>query len=151
MNKGVEVDKLISILKDKGKVTVKLLEQPWDESWGEKGMIAEISYIGCKHGDHEFRYDYNKHKAQNLPLQSHDWYIGRDGKTGTAFEAGMMDEYDIKEDVYHDGFVPVEIIEGGFLGDYLKDVESGCTLSYVQWLEKSLEETTIALRTQLIR
>jgi hypothetical protein len=136
---GIEVNTLIGILKEKGKVLVNLLDHPWDESWGEKGMIAEISYVGEKHADHEFRYDYNKHKDHNLTYQKHDWFIDQAGATGTAFEAGMMDIDDIHEEVYHEGYIPVEIIEEGFLAEYIKKTEEGCNLTYIQWLEHNLE------------
>lgn len=147
-NEGIEVNTLIKILKEKGKVLVKLLSNPWDESWGEKGMIAEISYLGEKHADHEFHYDYNKYKEHNLPLQGHDWFVGRDGKTGTAFEAGKMDINDIHEEVYHEGHVPVEIIETGFLAEYIKKVEEGCKKTYIEWLEYNLESAIHSMENE---
>jgi len=133
----MEINKLISILKEKGKVLVKLLDNPWDEAWGEKGMIAELSYLGQR-SEHEFLYDYNKHKEHNLTIQGHDWWL-KGGATGTAFEAGIMKEDNIHETVYHSDDVPVEIIENGFLAEY---INSGCKTSYVKWLEDKLTEMT---------
>jgi len=84
-------------------------------------------------------------KDHNLALQSHNWYIYKDGKDtgklGTVFEAGNdMDPVELVEDIYFDdaGDVPVVLADGNkILAEYLK---SGSTLSYVEWLEKQLDE-----------
>ena len=58
---------------------VKLSDNLWEESWGEKGMIAEVTIVELfEDGDdplYEFTFDYNRFKSNNLPLQGHDWFL----------------------------------------------------------------------------
>jgi hypothetical protein len=120
----VKTKDIVALLKEGKQPLVKLTGSLWDDSWGDKGMIARIVGFRENHDDGEpmveIEFDYNDHKAHNLALQSHGYYIwedGRDtGKTGTAFEAGMMKEDNIHEGVHFmlecDGAeVPVELAD----------------------------------------
>jgi hypothetical protein len=136
---------IVKLLKDGKKPMVKLTNILWDDSFGQKGMIARITSF-TEHQDDttELMFEYNEQKAHNLSLQEHNWYVYKDGqdtgKLGTIFEAGSMKEDNIFEEIYfNDGDdVPVELADGSpILAEFLK---SGSTLSYVEWLEKQLDE-----------
>ena len=119
---------------------VKLSDNLWEESWGEKDMIAEVVAVTrnlAEEDSFEFSFDYNRFKDSNLPLQGHDWY-GREGFVGTAFQAGVMAADDVKETViYQDSDeIPIESAEQGLVGEY---ASSGSPTPYVQWLEAKLE------------
>lgn len=119
---------------------VRILEQLWDESWGEKGMLAEVTMASGPDGDgcYSFKFDYNKFRDSNLPLQSHDYWLN-DGKKGTAFEAKLMDDKDINEEVMFEDKhgVPVELVDG-LVDEYIK---SGVKAAYVEWLESQLNSS----------
>jgi hypothetical protein len=143
---------LFSLVSTGKRPVVKITDFLWDESFGSKGMMAEVVSATAPDSDGcmSFKFDYSKFKDTNLPLQSHDWFIGRDGKTGTAFEAGVMDEKEFSEEVVfgEDDDVSVEVVETGLLGEYVKSgaVELGVT--YTAWLENrclSLSQTLLEL------
>lgn len=136
--------KILFALVSTGKRPVVKITGPlWDESWGDKGMLAEVVSAtppdsdGCM----SFKFDYNKFRDTDLPLQSHDWFTGPGSETGTAFEAGVMDEKDLNEEVIfgETDDIPVEIVTDGLLGDYVKSgaMEKGQT--YTAWLESVVE------------
>jgi len=140
---------IIALLNEGKKPVVRLTLNLWDDSWGEKGMIARIVEYRENPNDGdpmvELEFDYNEHKAHNITLQSHGYYM-RDAefprKTGTAFESGNMKEDNIHEGVHFmmDGGgseVPVELADSPILAEYVK---SGSKLSYVEWLEKFIED-----------
>ena len=131
---------LMDLVKSGKRPVVKVTGLLWDEAWGEEGMIAEVTSASGPDGDGcvSFTFDYNKFRETNLPLQSHTYYL-KDTGQGTAFEAGMMDEKDIQEDVMFQDTddLPLELAEEGLLGEYF---ESGSEDSYVKWLEGKLEE-----------
>jgi len=121
------------------KPEVQLTDCLWDDSWGEKHMIAEVTKVIEDMDGWNFTFDYTKFKSVDLPLQAHNWHL-KDGETGTAIEAGLVDENNLAEDVIfaEDAEVPVELIGNETpLAEYLK---SGFTGSYVEWLEKIAEE-----------
>ena len=135
-----------SVLKkliDEGKKPmVRVLDSLWDDSFGQKGMIARIVAI-CDH-DHdlyEFTFDYNEKREHNVALDEPVWFIGSSGKKGTAIEAGQFDDpNNVKEEVYfeHEQDVPVELVDDQTpLALYLG---SDSKLTYVEWLEAKLEE-----------
>ena len=144
---------IVDLLKQGKKPMVKITGPLWDDSWGDKGMLARIvSYVDQRDNDVELKFDYAENKAHNLSLQGHNWHL-TGGGLGTAFEAGVMEEDDMTEEVYFsykeynsvskkndgpDGEVPVELAEENkILAEYVK---SGSALSYVEWLEQQLEE-----------
>ena len=138
----MKVKDILTLMKDGKKPMVRLTSSLWDDSWGGAGMLARITSWNDSHdsGLVDITFDYNEQREHNLGLQSHSWFIGSDGKTGTAFEAGHMDEKDIKEDVTFDleDDVPVVLTaDNPILAEYLK---SGSTLTYVAWLEKFIED-----------
>jgi hypothetical protein len=122
---------------------VKITDALWDEAFGDKGMLAEVVSATAPDSDGcmSFKFDYNKFRDTDLPLQSHDWFTGPGSETGTAFEAGAMDEKDINEEVIYGETddIPVEIVTEGLLGDYVKSgaMENGQT--YTAWLESVVE------------
>lgn len=131
---------LADLVRSGKRPTVKLLGFIQDEGWGETGMLAEVTSVAGPDEDGVlvFRFDYNKFRETDLPLQSHEYWIKGNTK-GTAFEAGMMKMEDISEDCYLDENedLDLEVVESGILGEYIK---SGATIPYVQWLEAKLEE-----------
>lgn len=100
---------ILKALLDSGKKPlVRLTDVLWDESWGQKGMLAEVvsyKYDGMVDDSLSFVFDYNKHREHNLALQPTGYYLSsKDDKTGTAFEAGVMkDITNIVEDVVFSG------------------------------------------------
>lgn len=136
----MKVNDVLAILKEGKKPMVKLTGCLWDDSWGQPGMLARITSWKPDCDDlTEFTFDYNEQKAHNMALQPLGWYLDAEGHTGTAFQAGKMDEKDIKEEVVfgENDDVPVELADSPILAEYLK---SGSTLSYVAWLEKFIED-----------
>ena len=131
---------IINILKTGKKPFVVLTSNPWEESWGEKGMIARITKFEEKDNMVKIWFDYNEKKEHNLSLQFHGWHIGgTTEKTGTAFEAGKMNINDIQESVYfeYEDPFPAVICEVGPLKDF---TETKTTQSYVEYLEAKLNE-----------
>ena len=137
---------IVALLKDGKKPMVRLTGHLWDDSWNEAGMLARITaFTEQGHDDLiELTFDYNEKKEHNLSLQPKGYYIYKDGvdtgKTGTAFDAGQMDEKDIKEEVVfgEKDDVPIELAEGNkIIAEYMR---SGSKVSYVEWLEAKLEE-----------
>lgn len=126
----------------KGKVTVRILSSLWEESWGQKGMLADVTEVygpDVIDDGYEFKFDYNNHLETDLPLQSHSWFLDEKyEKTGTAFEAGEMKADDVEETVYFcsQDDMPVELVSGqGFLGEFLQEHTE---ISYTEWLENQL-------------
>ena len=138
----MNVDVIVSMVKAGKKPVVKLTSNLWDEAWGEAGMIAEVTAVVANNvGEDGYKvtFDYNKFRATNLPLQGHTYWL-KDGKMGTAFESGLMEEDNIFEEVYYDPGqdVKAELIEDNpIMAEYVK---SGFAGSYVEWLEKQLDE-----------
>lgn len=150
----MNINKIVELLKQGKKPVVKLVNQLWDDSWGDKGMLARITAYRENNHDSpetmiELDFDYNEFKEHNLALQSHAYFIYKDGhdtgKLGTAFEAGMMDEKDIKEQVFYmlSDDVPVEITDSPLLSEY---TNSKSKMSYVEWLEDELTRTREAYK-----
>ena len=127
------------------KPLVRLTDVLWDDSFGQKGMIARVTSAADQSHDDmvEFVFDYNENREHNLALDQPNWFIrcGDSRKTGTAIEAGhFKDPNNINETVVFDPKDPVsvELIEEETpLGEYL---ESGSNVPYVEWLEAKLEE-----------
>jgi hypothetical protein len=139
---NMNVDVIVNMVRAGKKPVVKLTSYLWDESWGEAGMIAEVTAVTDDDmgGDgYKLTFDYNRFKDMNLPLQSRDYWLWN-GKTGTAFEAGSMKEDNISEDIYF-GLgqdVPVILADNNpIMAEYVK---SGFAGSYTEWLEKQLDE-----------
>jgi len=142
----MKVADIVALLKEGKQPMVKLTDVLWDDSFGQKGMIARIISME-PHTDDTVKlfFSFKEHKDHNLALQCHNWYIYKDGKDtgklGTIFEAGKeMDPVEMIEDIFFDdaGDVPVDLTEDNkILAEYLK---SGSTLTYVAWLEKQLED-----------
>jgi len=144
----VKAKVLYELLKQGKRPLVKLTDEIWDESFGEKGMIARVTAASTSEFNPEdgweFHLDYMEHKEHNIPLQTPNWRHfkdGKEGELGTAIETGNADPNDLREKMYVDNKdhdVPVELItEQTPIGEY---VVSGSELSYVQWLEAKLEE-----------
>jgi hypothetical protein len=112
----MKVQVLIDVIKSGKKPMVRLLDEVY-ESWGQKGMIAEItSAVEHKHG-FELTFDYSCAKEANLALEDHGYFIWENGvdtgKTGTALEAGMREPDEFTEDFSLDpeDDIPVEMID----------------------------------------
>lgn len=136
----MNVNQIIAMLQAGKKPVVKLTDFLWDDSWGEKGMIAEITKMqNSPHNMTRLTFNYDRFKDTNLPLQSHDYFL-TEGKLGTAFESGLMKPDCIEETVYFDDNQDVPVVltaDSPIMAEYIK---SGFTGSYVEWLEKQLEE-----------
>lgn len=141
---GIVAKELADLINSGKKVTVRILDALWEESWGDKGMIADVVWATGPDGDdcYKFKLDYNSYRETNLPLQGRNWYL-KGGGTGTAFEAGKMDENDIREEIFffETDTIPVEIVVDGLLREYLLCKEQGATVSYTEWLEAQLNFT----------
>ena len=136
----MKTKEVVALLKEGKRPMVRLTECLWEDSWGQQGMLARITSWKPDPDDlTELTFDYNEKKAHNMAIQPLGWYLDTDGHTGTAFEAGKMDEKDIKETVVfgETDDVPVEMADSPILAEYLK---SGSTLPYVAWLEKFIED-----------
>lgn len=136
---------IVALLKAGKKPMVKLTGCPWDDSFGQPGMLARITGFKAHNDDTtELMFDYNEQKEHNLGLQEHNWYIRKDGvdthQLGTIFEAGSMDPANVFEEIYFDdaGDVPVELADGNRILSFYLDSKS--TLGYVEWLEQQLED-----------
>lgn len=139
----MKVEELVRMIREGKKPVVKLTDYLWDESWGEKGMVAEVVAVTDDDmgGDgYKMTFDYNRFKDMNLPLQSHNYWL-KDGKRGTAFESGMMKADNITEEVYFGlgDDVPVTLSDSN-PDIYWAYVNSGFNGSYVQWLEDTLNK-----------
>ena len=138
----MKIETIIKMLKSGKKPLVKLTDELWDESWGQKEMLAEITEYRYENEEEgHFTFDYNKHKNHNLALQPRGYYLDTDtGRTGTAFEAGIMDEKDIKEEIclMLNNDIPCVIPDTNSLMQTY--IHSKSPLSYVEWLEKELTE-----------
>jgi hypothetical protein len=143
----VKAKDIMGLLKDGKKPLVKVTGALWDDAWSEAGMLARI--VAFKEDTHdeemvEFTFNYNEHKAHNLALQGHTYYlnsVNEPRKLGTAIEAGLMKEEDLHEEVHfmlegNGSDVPVELADSPILAEYAK---SGSKLSYVGWLEDFIE------------
>ena len=134
---------LKALLEQGKKPFVKLMGTLWDDSYGEAGMIAQVISVAEQPHDNqiEFDFDYNKNREHNLALDKPTWYVGSDGKQGTAIEAGHFDDpNNIHETVVFEETdeVAVELVaEESPLAEYLA---SGSKIPYVEWLEAKLEE-----------
>jgi hypothetical protein len=136
---------LLDLIRQGKQPTVRLTNNIWDDSWGEKDMIATVLTATVdRHGCIKFDFDYMGHLGHNLALQSHGYYIWKDGvdtgRTGTAFEADILDENNVHETVYWEpeDEMEIEFVEENTpLSEY---VSSGSTMPYVSWLEMKLRE-----------
>lgn len=139
---------LFGLLRDGKKPMVRLTGNLWDDSFGEKGMIAQVTEGSEEpHDLLRFKFDYNANRDHNLALDKPQWFlsdeqaekVGR--KRGTAVESGFFDDpNDISEEMGFDQGedIPVELVEEETpLALYLA---SGDKRSYVEWLEAKLEE-----------
>jgi len=128
------------------KPLVRLTAPIWDESFGEKGMIARVTRVApsefTQDDGSEFDLDYMEHKGHNVLLQTADWHMVEDGlDTGTMIESGNIDPDDLHEKMYADHVVPenadvpVELLEDGPMAEY---AASGFEGNYVEWLERQL-------------
>lgn len=134
---------IITLLKEGKQPVVRLTDMLWDESFGDKYMIAKITHFKEGRNLPELAFDFSVAKEHNLALQSHSWFIGNNGETGTAFEAGIMDINKMTEEVVFelDQEVPVEMVENGPMANYLKDKASNPKVgTYVEWLEESYRQ-----------
>jgi hypothetical protein len=143
--KSKELEKII---RDGARPLVKLTDMFWEESFGEKGMIARITGVSENSWGMEgntgacFRMDYMENKTHNISLQTANWY-DKDGEpTVTKIESGNIKEDELFEDALFDDAedeVPIEFIDGvdSLMGEYVTAVQKGThqDRTYVEWLE----------------
>jgi hypothetical protein len=129
---------LIDLLAQGKKPMVRLTDEIWDESFGQKGMIARVTkYKEVPDCVAALTFDYNGHREHNLSLERINWYL-KDGTLGTAIESGEFSDGNISEEVYVDDTVQVELVEEDTpLSLYL---EEGVEIPYIEWLEAKLDE-----------
>lgn len=139
----MDVEILKQLVKEGKNPLVRLTGELWDDSFGQKGMIARVTKaVDEPHDDLvSFTFDYNENREHNLKLDNPNWFIGSSGKTGTAIEAGHFENpNNLIEDVIFDPSdpVPVELVEENtILVEYLA---SESEVPYVEWLEAKLEK-----------
>lgn len=135
----MQVQTLKQLVQECGKITVRITDNLWDESWGQKGMLADVIQFVDEDGCCRFTFDYQPYLANNLPLQPRNYYI-KDG-LGTAFEAGLMSMNRVQEDIYaeKEGKISCEIVDE-LLNKYLS---SGSQSSYVEWMEARLSASSL--------
>ena len=144
----MKIDTLIQMVRAGKKPVVKLISCPWDESFGEKGMLAEVTAAEEYKliGGWKFTFNYNRFRETNEPYMSHDFYLSDedgirlDRKTGTAIEAGLIEENDLTEVIYFDKTddIPIELADDNEL--LVRYVNSGLTISYTKWLENRVTD-----------
>jgi hypothetical protein len=140
----MKVETLKALVREGKKPLVRLTDILWDESFGQKGMIARVvAAVDRGHNDLvDLTFDYNENRDHNLALDVADWFIGNTIKKGTAIEAGHFDDpNNITEDIVWDqkDSLPVELVEkDSLLNEYLADSRNYPPLGYVEWLEKKL-------------
>jgi hypothetical protein len=139
---------LLKLVNEGKKPLVRLTDALWDESFGQKGMIARV-VSGHEEPGHliSFDFSYNEHREHNLALDTTDWYLTAEDQIrlgrncGTVLEAGQFDNPDdIHEEAVFDPKDPVavEILDSETpLAEYLA---SSSKVPYVEWLEAKLEE-----------
>ncbi len=113
--------------------------------FGVVGMVAKITKVMSEGPDSEcagLTVDYSVAKEHNLSLQTHDFWVGNAGKTGTIFEAGRMKPEHMQEILYvemSDKFdLPFELVLGNGepLAEYMKEKSDlAFKMTYVEWLE----------------
>ena len=136
----MKIEQLVEQLKNNGTLTVKFnsVKGIFEDTYIEKGMICNISYIGideCSY--YKLIFDYNGFDKDNEPFESHDWYITSRGPTGTMKEAGMYPKNG-KEEIYLDFGIDLDIEILNANGLYTEYLESKEDISYVKWLENTL-------------
>ena len=136
------------MLNDGKKPLVKLTGQLWDDSFGCEGMVARMTAVSEEpmHGDEkplfDYRFDYNEHAVQNFALDKPEWYLKGGDEKGTAVQAGIVEACDLFETVLFsdDEDVAAELCEGEGLADEYVHSRDASSMTYVQWLERKLEE-----------
>jgi hypothetical protein len=140
----MKVETLKALIREGKKPMVRLTDLLWDESFGQKGMIARVVAAVDRGHDSlvDLSFDYNENRDHNLALDVADWFIGNTTKKGTAIEAGhFKDPNNITEDIIWDPKdpVPVELVEAkSLLNEYLADNRICSHGSYVEWLERKM-------------
>lgn len=143
----MKLEVLKNLVQEGKRPLVRLTDCLWDDSFGNKGMIARVvSAVDEPHDLVQFGFDFNENREHNLALDPPSWYLSDDDadrlgrKQGTAVESGFFDNPDnLLEEVSFDKGqdIPVELVEGETpLALWLAEGGKG---SYVEWLEKKLE------------
>jgi hypothetical protein len=142
----MKMEVLAKLVKEGKKPMVRLTDVLWDDSFGEKGMIARVVSVAEQpHDLTEFDFSYNEHREHNLALDKPTWFLCADERVrlgreqGTAIESNFFDNPDnIHEEVSFEENqdVPVELVETGTpLAEYMA---SGSKGTYVEWLEATV-------------
>ncbi|MCK9154507.1 MAG: hypothetical protein M0P12_00185 [Paludibacteraceae bacterium] len=134
----MKIQTLKQVVQGCGKVTVRLTDKLLDESWGQKGMLADVIQCIDKKDGCRFVFDYQRYLDNDLPLQPRNYYIANG--LGTAFEASLMSMNRVQEEIYleKDGEISCELVDG-LLDKYLS---SGSKLSFVEWMGARLNVTS---------
>lgn len=144
---------IVEIIKSGKKPLVRLTDRLWDESFGQKGMIARIDLAFEKpHNLILVLFNYNEFREHNLNLDEPNWWIGSTNKLGTALEANhFKDPNNLVEEVHFDisEKVNIEFAEkNNLLSEYVKEKENKTTsLDYVGWLEKKIDDMESEIRS----
>jgi len=135
---------IVEIIESGKKPLVRFTLRLWDESFGNKGMIARIeSAIFKPHGLISIQFNYNEFREHNLNLDQPNWWIGSTNTLGTAIEANhFTDPKNLIENIVFDprDNVGIEFVEeNNLLSEYIKEKENKTTsLDYISWLEKKI-------------
>lgn len=148
---------IVGILESGKKPLVRLTDRLWDESFGNKGMIARIeSAIFKPHGLISIQFNYNEFREHNLNLDQPNWWIGSTNTLGTAIEANhFTDPKNLIENIVFDprddvGFEFAEL--NNLLSEYVKEKENKITsLDYIGWLEKKIGDMENEIHTNYIQ
>jgi len=134
---------LYSLIREGNKPLVKITKPLWDESFGDKGMIARVISARERNDNLlEIVFDYNEHRDHNISLDEPNWFIGNTGEKGTAIEASFFSNpNNIQEEVLfeHNQDINVELIDNSpLLSQYVEYVSKGFEGTYPEWLEKHI-------------
>ena len=134
---------LYSLIREGNKPLVKITETLWDESFGDKGMIARVISARERNDNLlEIVFDYYEHRDHNICLDEPNWFIGNTGEKGTAIEANrFLNPNNIKEEILfeHNQDIRVELIDNSnspLRSQYIGYVTNGFKGTYSEWLEK---------------
>lgn len=149
---------LFELLKVNGSLTVKVSNSKlFEESYAENGMVGvitsgKIDGVDNNETRYEFTIDWNKYSENNIPLESHDFFIPK-----TNNELGTMKEAGYYEDV--ERFYATDTVNSGFeiLNENSSELKifklwknSGTNMSYPKWTEEMISRLIKNLSTEKV-
>jgi hypothetical protein len=145
---------LFELLKNKSSLIVKVVNanELNEETYGTNGMIGVISkmtiYDEFEDNDKVYKMDINwiEYSENNIPLESHDWYLPNGEGLGTMKEAKFFPNSGV-ETLFCTSTLPsgLEIIDqdNSKLKIFQMWKDSDNTLNYTEWLESIAIKTLV--------